>query len=406
MNDRLIFVMEQGLGHVVHTLNLERALGEQTVGEGTVVRVRPGQTDGVTPLPFTRNWSIQMSWAARCALRTLPAAGEAKAVFVHTQVAALLLKSIMARVPSVISLDATPLGFDSMAEAYRHDRQSAPLEWIKLQANRRALRNASGIVTWSRWAKKSVVSDYGIPSERVHAISPGVVMSDFRVGQRRLTSNPVRLLFVGGDFQRKGGPDLEAAMRLLGGIAELDVVTSQQEHPTPGAPGIRFHHGVAPNSPELHRLYAQADVFVLPSRGDCTPLVIAEAMASGLPVVATDVGALPELVSHGSNGLVVPAQSPRELAEALRSLVSDIDMRRRMGIASRAIAEADHDAIKNWKRIFALLEDVAAERSAASGTVAVAAGPAERMSPYRAILGRASSPGSRAQVVSGSPESR
>jgi glycosyltransferase involved in cell wall biosynthesis len=84
---------------------------------------------------------------------------------------------------------------------------------------------------------------------------------------------------------------------------------------------------------------AQADVFVLSSRSEGLPLAILEAMAAGLPVVATAVGGIPELVADGETGLLVPPGDADALAGALRRLVADPGLRRRLGEAARARVE-------------------------------------------------------------------
>jgi glycosyltransferase involved in cell wall biosynthesis len=361
---RFVFVIEQGLGHVVHGMNLEKVLEDQPDIDATVLRVRPGETPGVDPLPFLTNWSIQTSWATRCSLRARLRMGPADAVFIHTQVAALFAKSIMRDVPTIVSLDATPVNFDTMGEVYGHARQAAPVEWAKLRVNRRALSGARAIVTWSQWAKASVVDDYQVPADRVHAVYPGVDMAQFQPCVRPQHPGPARILFVGGDFVRKGGADLVTAVAALQGEAELDIVTSTPDIDIPRGAPIRIHRNVTPNSGKLAELHAQADIFALPSRGDCNSLAIAEAMATGLPIVATTVGAIPELVRNGHNGILVPPASPDELAHALRLLTADASLRQRMGLASRSIAELEHDTASNWRRIFELMNTIATRRVA------------------------------------------
>ena len=113
----------------------------------------------------------------------------------------------------------------------------------------------------------------------------------------------------------------------------------------------------------MRELYSRADIFALPTRGDCTPLVIAEAMASGLPVVTTAVGSIPDMVRSGQNGLLVEPGEYGQLAQALRSLVDDPALREKMGRESRAMAERDHDATANCHRIFSLMDEVASQSS-------------------------------------------
>ena len=80
-------------------------------------------------------------------------------------------------------------------------------------------------------------------------------------------------------------------------------------------------------------LLAEVDVFALPSWTEGMPLVVLEAMAQRRPVVATPVGGTPEVVLDGETGLLIPPRDPDALAEALRRLLADNDLRRRMGDA-------------------------------------------------------------------------
>ena len=85
----------------------------------------------------------------------------------------------------------------------------------------------------------------------------------------------------------------------------------------------------------VHHL-AASDVFVFPTeRDEAAPLVPLEAMAAGLPVVASDIGGGAELIESGKNGLLVPPASVDSLARAIDSLLADDALRRRMGEAAR-----------------------------------------------------------------------
>jgi glycosyltransferase involved in cell wall biosynthesis len=189
---------------------------------------------------------------------------------------------------------------------------------------------------------------------------PGAPLDRFRA-RPRPASDRVRILFVGGDFARKGGPELLRAFAALPGHCELDVVTSAE---VPGADRVRVHHGLGPDDPALVRLYEDADVFALPTRADTWGLAVAEAMAAGLPVVTTAVGALPELVTDGVQGLVVPPGEVAELAGALLRLVDDAGLRARLGAAGRKRAVDALDGRANMARIVDLVVEAAQRRAA------------------------------------------
>ena len=116
------------------------------------------------------------------------------------------------------------------------------------------------------------------------------------------------------------------------------------------------------------RYLQAADIYVHPSLAENLPLAIIEAMACGAPVVASDVGGIPELVVHGETGLLVPAAEPRSLADAIDALLRDSDRRLKMGeaavarVQARFTLSAQVDAYLSWYG--ELLEDRDGNRAA------------------------------------------
>jgi glycosyltransferase involved in cell wall biosynthesis len=101
-----------------------------------------------------------------------------------------------------------------------------------------------------------------------------------------------------------------------------------------------------------------ADIFVLPSFAEGVPVVLMEAMASGLPVICTSVGGVPELVAQGESGLLVPPGDVHSLVDAIVELSTDASARQRMGMAGRNTVLADFDADVEAARIGALFRGV------------------------------------------------
>jgi glycosyltransferase involved in cell wall biosynthesis len=86
---------------------------------------------------------------------------------------------------------------------------------------------------------------------------------------------------------------------------------------------------------DLATVYGAMDVVALTSRNEGTPVALIEAMAAGLPVVATAVGGVPDVVEHNENGLLIPSGEPMSLADALHRVASDDELCRRLGAAGR-----------------------------------------------------------------------
>jgi glycosyltransferase involved in cell wall biosynthesis len=134
---------------------------------------------------------------------------------------------------------------------------------------------------------------------------------------------------------------------------ELHLVTKT---PVAPEPGLYVYNDIAPNDPRLVKLYHQADIFALPTFGDCLPMVLSEAGAAGLPVVSTRVAGIPEIVADGESGFLVPPHDGQALTEALARLVDDADLRLRMGRRAVAIIAERFDAEKNADRLLALIK--------------------------------------------------
>jgi glycosyltransferase involved in cell wall biosynthesis len=107
-----------------------------------------------------------------------------------------------------------------------------------------------------------------------------------------------------------------------------------------------------------------SDVFVLNSGSEGMSNALLEALAAGLPCVATAVGGNPELVRDGENGFLVPPRQSAPLARALATLLQDSSLRQRMGARSRALAAREYSLDAMIRRTEAIYEDVLSARPA------------------------------------------
>ncbi|MGZ3600246.1 MAG: glycosyltransferase family 4 protein [Ktedonobacterales bacterium] len=357
---RFGFVMEQNLGHRTHYRNLLRYVREDQTVSPTWMPIEFDSPRLLMRLPvISSNWSARSSLIAWNAVRRAHQAQQLAAVFYHTQVTSLLAP-LHRGLPSIISLDATPINYDSVGTYYGHS-SGGRMERYKYELNRRAFEHAVALVTWCRWAKDSLIHDYGIAEEKITVIAPGVDLAQWpghwaRERARDAETRKPHLLFVGGDFERKGGDVLlECFHRYLQDTCELSIVTQ-----SPVAPerNLHIYHNVAPNSDTLLRLYAQADIFVFPTLADCAPLAVPEAMAAALPVVSTRIGAIPEMVRDGEQGLLVERGSADELYAALKQLMDSPELRMRMGNRGRETVLEEYDAGRNAQQLLDLLKNV------------------------------------------------
>lgn len=178
-----------------------------------------------------------------------------------------------------------------------------------------------------------------------------------------------RVLFVGGLTPRKGVLDLFEASRQLsadGVDHELVLVGGRPDEGSQAEDAVRaaVPEGAVllgtRGTAAMPAVYADADVFCLPSWWEAMPLSVLEAMASGLPVVATDVGDVARVLGDGTAGLVVPARDPEQLAAALRKLLTDRALRQEMGALGRARALKEFTS----RRMAGALDDIYAELGA------------------------------------------
>jgi len=268
----------------------------------------------------------------------------------------------LARVPVVIGTEMTLK--DTAPSAARRLRDS-----IVQPAVKQALARCDKFVVTSDYIK----SEWdGVPESKVEIIYPPFNLEKLRQAKSVTSttdSETVRICYVGRLSEEKGVGLLLDAMRLVHSqrpSAKLTIVGTGPMAEQLGAcadeaalGGCVEFRGYMRNSFEA---LGQADVFVLPSRSEGCPIVILEAMAMGLPVVATAVGGSVELVRHDETGLLVPYGEPQLLAQALIGLVDDRKRARRMGKRGRELAMSTFHPSRFVERLQQLYQELLRER--------------------------------------------
>lgn len=238
---------------------------------------------------------------------------------------------------------------------------------------RRLLEAASAIVTTSRWTRDRLAGRQGLPEDRLTVAAPGVDMADPVVG----TESGGELLCVAAVTAGKGQDVLVAA---LGEVRDLDwrltLVGPLDREPAFVAAlrrqvarlglGDRIRFAGACSREEVGKAYAEADVVLLASRSESYGMVVTEALAHGLPVVASAVGGVSEALGRAEDGstpgVLVPPDDPTALAAALRRWLTDPLRRRRL----RRAAGLRRLTLTGWPRTSAHLAAVLDEVLAVS----------------------------------------
>jgi sugar transferase (PEP-CTERM/EpsH1 system associated) len=202
-----------------------------------------------------------------------------------------------------------------------------------------------------------------VPAGKVHVIRNGIDLARFLPAPQCNGSR--RLIHVARLDPIKDQATLLRAVRLIASVmpeVRLDIVGDGSARPAleqlTDSLQLRGHVRFLGFRSDVSECLAQADLFVLSSLKEGISLTLLEAMATGLPIVATDVGGNREVVSHGETGLLVPAQSPELLAAAIQTILGQPELARRMGAAGRQRVEAQFDlrqVVRQYEEMYVAL---------------------------------------------------
>lgn len=238
------------------------------------------------------------------------------------------LLGALARVPVIVS------GYRSLL----------PKQWERL-----LWRLSDKIICNAEALKKIMVSRFGVDANRI-AVIPNAVDSDWFRPEPAAKATQPTVVFVGRWVVEKDPLNLLETFRLAAQRlpeAQFEIVGGgpfkTEMEARLRAWSLESRITLLPATADTRPMLRKAWVFALSSVSEASPNVIIEAMAAGLPVVATRVGGIPELVADGVTGMLVEPRNPASFADAIISLLTDEDRRRSMGEKGRERILARHD---------------------------------------------------------------
>lgn len=233
------------------------------------------------------------------------------------------------------------------------------------ERERAVLSAATAVVTTSAWSRRALLQLHSLPADRVHVAEPGVDPAALAPG----TPTAGSLLSVAAVIPGKGHDVLVDALGMLLGARWHCLCVGSLERDPAFAETLRrrvVERGMdgrvrfpGPQSgAALARSYRAADVLVLPSRGETYGMVVTEALARGLPVIAAEIGGVPEALGYGAGGtrpgLLVPPDDSPALRDALRAWLEDQDLRRRL----RRAASERRASLSRWSATTSAVAEV------------------------------------------------
>ncbi len=291
--------------------------------------------------------------------------------------AVVLLDGLIASAaPEVLVPEARRLRLVVLLHMSLGDRAAGEAaETIRIR-ERAALAAAVAVVTTSEWSRNRMLDLYQLPVERLHVAEPGVAAAGVAgagVGAELEAGAEAgeAMLCVASVIPDKGHDVLLDALQMVSdlnwrcvcvGSLDRDPAFVQRLRQRILDAGLdnRVHLQGPLAGPDLDRRYAGADLMVLASRTETYGMVITEALARGLPVVATEVGGVTEALGYGFNrsrpGLLVPPDDPAALAAALRGWLTDAELRCQL----RQAAGTRRDSLPKWSNTVAVLAGVLA----------------------------------------------
>ncbi|MBI5353864.1 MAG: glycosyltransferase family 4 protein [Chloroflexi bacterium] len=202
-----------------------------------------------------------------------------------------------------------------------------PKKWTVLE--KQVYDNAAKVFVWSSNIRKSLMEQYQQPAEKVICVYAGNNVESNNSTTEYKTYGQGNILFVGLDWERKGGPELIEAFKLVLTKHPNATLTIAGAKPNLQMPNCKLVGKIS--HAELSVYYESATVFCLPTRVEPFGIVFLEAMQARLPVIGTNVGAIPDFLQNDWNGILVEPGDVQSIANGIVKLLDDPDLCRLYG---------------------------------------------------------------------------
>ena len=267
-------------------------------------------------------------------------------------------------IPVLYSSDTTFRLYDGY---YRSDFSKKEWEWRETVESI-AINKAHTLVYPSQWAAQSAINDYQADVNKIKIIPYGANLDNppkrEEVLQRRKSLSPCRLLFIGRNWQRKGGDIAVETLKILNNRnIDTELVMIGSVPPSPiDDPKLKIIPFLDKNSSQQRRkfeqLFWESNFLLFPTRADCSPISICEANAFGLPVISSNVGGIPDIITEGKNGYLMDVSATAEdYANSIQQLIDNPDDYEELMINARN----EYETLLNWdvwaKEIYSIMED-------------------------------------------------
>jgi glycosyltransferase involved in cell wall biosynthesis len=238
-------------------------------------------------------------------------------------------------------------------------RDINPNKTIAQIALQRAAYSCAHMVVANSRAAASRLRHEQVPGARVRVVANGIDLAMYSVPQER---RPIRRIVTVANLRREKAHEvlLEAAAMVVQRFADIELVFVGDGPRRNELDAIARQHGIdgrvrfLGHREDVPAILASSDLFVLPSRSEALPNAVLEAMAAGLPVIATRVGGMPEIVDHQRNGVLVAADDARALGFAMLDLIQWPEHAYALGARAREAVARDY----SFDRMVAAFEEL------------------------------------------------